>query len=142
MRLACIAAMCTILLISSDAQTRRWWSDALARHGCNAVVLAPGVDALLTATTPLDAIVVDIQLAFDWQHFRVLGQEKPQLTAPLIVMRSWRAPDGRYRRKAFAIGCDAFLEQPCSVEAVLAVVDRLAAGERDIEVTAIASNSV
>jgi CheY-like chemotaxis protein len=125
-----------MLFISSHAETRRWWLEALSAHGYNAIVLAPGLDALLTATTQLNAIVVDIQQAFDWQHFRVLGQEKPQLTAPLIVMTSWKARDGRYRRMAFAMGCDGFVETPCSVESLLEVMSRFAGGERDIEITA------
>ena len=125
-----------MLFISSDAEARRWWFEALAGRGHDAVALTPGLDALLMATTQLNAIVVDIQHVFDWQHFRVLGQEKPQLTAPLIVMTSWKAPEQAWRRIALAMGCDALLEKPCSVGSLLDVVCRLAAGERDIEVRA------
>jgi CheY-like chemotaxis protein len=126
--------MCTVLFISSDAGTRAHWQEALAGERHHVVALPPGMDALLTATTQLEAIVVQLEFAYDWQHFRVLGQEKHHLTAPLVVMTSWRAPDGRFRRRAFAMGGDAFVEEPCSVDTLLTVLDRLGAGEREIHV--------
>jgi CheY-like chemotaxis protein len=127
--------MCAVLFVSSDTEARRRWCEALDADGHHVVALAPGLEALLVATTPFDAIVADIDFAADWQYFRALGQEKHHLTAPLIVMSAWSAPDGP-RRLAFSMGCDAFVAKPCSVETLLDVIDRLAAGEGQILITA------
>lgn len=128
--------MCAILFVSSDPVERERWCHALRTVGRDAVALGPGLDTFLTATRPLDAIVIDIDLAADRQHFLVLGQEKQQLMAPLIVLTSWSEPDGRYRQSAFGFGCDAFVVKPCSPDALLQAIDRLASGERQFEISA------
>src|SRR5688572_30220960 len=99
--------MCSIFFISSDSSAREWWCRALQMRGREAVVREPGLEALVTATKSWEAIVVDVELTVDWQHFRTLGQQAEQLTAPLIVLTSWSAPGGRYRQMAFGMGCDA-----------------------------------
>ena len=124
--------MCSILVISSDAAARERWSRALQSRGRHAVVLPPGVDARTTSTQDLDAIVVDVELSGDWQHLRVLAENRTALRAPLIVMTSWTAPDGHYRPMAFQMGCDTFAAKPFSPEALLEIVERLSAGEREI----------
>jgi CheY-like chemotaxis protein len=126
--------MLTILFIASDPHAREWWCLALRTRGHQAVAIAPGLDALITAATPFDAIVIDIDLAADWQQFHVFGQEKAQLRAPLVVLTSWIAQD--YRRAAFSAGCDAFVSKPCSPDELLEVIGRLTPGARAVRAAA------
>jgi CheY-like chemotaxis protein len=120
--------MLTILFIASDSPAREWWCLALRGRGHQAVAIAPGPAAFIMATTPFDAIVIDIDLAADWQQFHLLGQEKTQLRAPLVVLTSWSGQ--AHRRAAVSVGCDAFVTKPCSPDALLEVIDRLTYGER------------
>jgi CheY-like chemotaxis protein len=128
--------MSAILFVSSNPIARERWCQALRHAGRDAVVLAPGLDTFLRATTPLAAIVVDVDLAADWQYFRLLGEEKRRLMAPLIVLTSWGASDGGHRQHAFDSGCDAFVSKPCTPDALLDVIARLASGERRIQISA------
>ncbi len=80
----------------------------------------------------MEAVIVDVDLALDWRCCRVLSEQG--LTAPLIAMTSWSAPYGRYRQLAFRTGCQAILAKPCSVDALLEIIERLASGETHIEV--------
>jgi CheY-like chemotaxis protein len=125
--------MSQILFISSEAATRDWWVRSLRSHGREALALPPGIEAFTKATGPIEAAIVDIDLASDWQCCRVLSAQ--HLTAPLIAMTSWSAPDGRCRRLAFRAGCQAIVAKPCSVDALLGVIERLASGETHIEVS-------
>jgi DNA-binding NtrC family response regulator len=127
--------MWAILFISGDAATRERWRDALETRGRHTVALAPGSDARAASvsTLALEAIVIDVDVAVDWEHLRVLAEnDRPLITAPLIVMTSWSASDGRYRQMAFRMGCDAFVAKPCTAEALLEVIERLSSGEREI----------
>ena len=96
------------------------------------VTLEPGCGPPTVSPDDLDAVIVDVEAAVDWRHLRDVAETRPP-TAPLIVMTSWSAPDGRYRQMAFRMGCDAFVTKPCSAETLIAAVARLAAGERAIE---------
>lgn len=125
--------MCAVLFISSDAATRERWVRAFQAHGREAVAAAPGSDALTYAARPLEAVVVDVDLAVDRQYCRMLSKQR--LAAPLIALTSWSAPNSRYPRLAFRAGCQALIAKPCSADALLEVIERLASGERYIEIT-------
>ena len=83
---------------------------------------------------PVDAIVMHLELSSDWTYCGELAQRGPM--APMIALSSWRAPDGRYRRLAFRIGCAAFVQTPCIVARLIETIDRLASGETKIDVAA------
>ena len=133
MKFACGSRMCRILFVSADAVTREWWVRSLQAHGRQVVALPPGLEAFTHARGPIEAVVVDVNLASDWQCCRVLSEQ--HVTAPVIAMTSWRASDGRCRHLAFRAGCQAIVAKPCSVDALLAVIERLASGETHIAVT-------
>lgn len=124
--------MATILFVGSDDVARERWREALQRRGRHVEAVAPGCGST-ASPEDLDAVIVDVQAAVDWGHLRDFAKTRPP-TAPLIVMTSWSAPDGRYRQMAFRAGCDAFVMKPCSAETLISVIERLAAGERAIEV--------
>ena len=124
--------MYSVVLISRDRVARDRWERELAARGCDALALAPGPNAVAASVRPLDAVVIEIELAADWLHCHELG--RADRTAPLIVSSFWQTEDGHYRRLAFRLGCDAYLRAPCTAERLLETIDRLAAGESRIVV--------
>ena len=123
--------MYSVLLISRDPAARERWARELAAHRCDALVFAPGPAAVAAAVTPLDAIVVELELAADWLHCGDVA--RAGRTAPLIALSFWQTDDGRYRKLAFRVGCDAYLQAPCTARHLLETIDRLADGERRID---------
>jgi DNA-binding NarL/FixJ family response regulator len=124
-------AMYSVALISRDPAARELWARELAAHRCDAIVSAPGPAAVAVVVAPLDAVVVEIEYAADWLHFDEIAQA--DRTAPLIVLSFWHTGDGRYRKLAFRMGCDAYLQAPCTAQHLLETIDRLADGERRID---------
>ena len=80
----------------------------------------------------LRAIVMDIERAADWHECSRLVPAAGH--AFVVALTSWTAPDGRYRRRAFNSGCAAVVAKPCSLDALVTVLERLDAGERQVEV--------
>ena len=126
--------MYSVVFISSDPAAREGWRRALERHPCTVAFHTPGPDATAAAMEPLDAIVLHVELSADWIYCQQLAQQPRH--GPLIVLSAWRAPDGRYRQLAFRMGCDAFVQAPCAADQLVTTIDRLALGERRIDVAA------
>ena len=123
--------MYSVLLISRDPAARERWARELAAQRCDALVFAPGPAAVAAAVTPLDAIVVELEFAADWLHCGDVA--RADRMAPLIALSFWHTGNGRYRELAFRMGCDAYLQAPCTAQHLLETIDRLAAGERRID---------
>jgi len=125
--------MSNLLLVSSNADFREIYTFGLRRVGLQ----AEAVDACDEAAAVLERLRFDVlvfHLGHDesgWTHCAfLLNLAGP---APVILLTGWIHPDGRTARKAFDLGCAAFVIEPCLPDDLAAIIERVVAGERGIE---------
>lgn len=85
--------------------------------------------------TGLGAIAVDLARAMDWHACRELSDRAAAQDVPVLAVSNWVAPDGRYRRRAFELGCVAFVYKTASAEPLIEALCRISSGERYVQVT-------
>lgn len=82
------------------------------------------------------AVIVCVERAGDWLECDTVVRTAKQHQLPVVALTRWASLDGRFRRRAFDLGCAAFVREPCDTDVLVAVSDRVTAGERHIEVIA------
>jgi DNA-binding NarL/FixJ family response regulator len=92
--------------------------------------------APLVGSSNVAAIVLCLERATDWVECDAIVRAARQHHARVVALTRWTSPDGRFRRRAFDLGCAAFVEGPCDGEVLASILDRIAAGEDHIEVAA------
>ena len=124
-----------VLVVSSNRSSANFILSGLEARRV-AGLCAPDWDAsrVLIREAHPRAIVVEIERAIDWHRCSQLVADGALAGAPVIALTSWVAPDGRYRRRAFELGCAAFVAKPCFVDQLLEVVERVCQGESQVEV--------
>jgi CheY-like chemotaxis protein len=124
--------MSSVVFVSSDMAAREYWTAQLSALGVTVSAVQPGPQAGAALASSAGAIVLHLNCAADWQHAAAVSRQP--LHGPLVALTPWTAPDGRFRRLAFGIGCHAFVQAPCSASQLLSVIDRVAAGESQVEI--------
>lgn len=124
-----------LLLVSADRDSRELYVEWFAR---TADLVTSCSDSPTDARARLEAqgadvILVDLTLATHWNDWLRLVPDTPH--PPVVVLTGWVAPDGRYRHRAFDLGCAAFVAKPCHPRVLAAVLGRVLRGERDIAIT-------
>jgi DNA-binding NtrC family response regulator len=127
-----------ILFVTRDNTLGDLYVAALTAHGRRArrVRDCASATAWLGKVQDVAAIFVDVLDEPDWPDCSALARVAAEHAAPLIVVTGWLSPDRRFRKRAFAAGCAAFVAKPCSATTLLTTLDRVAAGERGVEVVA------
>jgi DNA-binding NtrC family response regulator len=127
-----------ILFVTRDDSVGDLYVAALTAHGRRArrVRDCASAEAWLGTVEDIAAIFVDVLDEPDWPDCSTLARVAAEQTTPLIVVTGWLSPDRRFRRRAFAAGCAAFVAKPCSTTTLLTTLDRVVAGERHVEVVA------
>lgn len=123
-----------VLLLSGDVDARELYREWFARTAELETVCSASVsDALhVVQAGSADVILVDLVSWRQWDDCALLVQAQSQ--SPVVVLTGWVSADGRFRRKAFARGCAAFVAKPCHPRVLVAVLRRVLDGERHIAV--------
>lgn len=90
----------------------------------------------LMSSTKIAAVILCLERATDWTDCEALIGAAGQQQVPVVALTRWTSLDGRFRRRAFDIGCAAFVGAPVDRDVVVAVVDRVTRGERHVDVVA------
>jgi DNA-binding NtrC family response regulator len=127
-----------VLFLTRDDSLGDLYIRALTAHGRRArrVRDCASAKAWLGRVEDVAAIFVDVLDEPDWPECSALARVAAEHATPLIVVTGWLSQDRRFRERAFAAGCAAFVAKPCSAHTLLTTLDRVVAGERDIEVVA------
>jgi DNA-binding NtrC family response regulator len=122
-----------LLLVSKNADFREIYTFGLRKAGLWAEAVE-GCDEAAAVFKRLRIDVLMFHLGHDergWTHCAfLLNLAGP---APVILLTGWIYPDGRTARKAFDLGCAAFVIEPCVPDDLAAIIERVVAGERGIE---------
>jgi DNA-binding NtrC family response regulator len=122
-----------LLLVSNNADFREIYTFGL-RHAGLWTEAVEGCDEAAVAIGRLRIDVLMFHLGHDesgWTHCAfLLNLARP---APVILLTGWIYPGGRTARKAFDLGCAAFVIEPCVPDDLAAIIERVVAGERGIE---------
>lgn len=129
-----VANMKTTLFVSGDADHRELYVPALRHAGYGATVINGIVRAAeRLRRLPADAVILHLERDDDsaWQDCRVLIEAAKQ--APVVMITSWVRPDAANVRRSMAVGCAAFVAEPCVPTDLVLVLQRVLAGERSLE---------
>ena len=127
----------SVLLATADEDDQAIYFTGLALEGFS--VMCGAFDAGLTAAARQllpDMVVVVLERGDgpDWDRVDSLGSDAATRHIPVIIVTSAVRPDGANRRKARGLAnCAAFIAKPCDHRMLVAVIRRVAAGERQIE---------
>ena len=126
----------SVLLAAADEDQAIYFT-GLALEGFS--VMCSSFEAGLTAAVrqllpDMVVIVLDRGDDRDWDRVNALDSDAATRHIPVIIVTSAVPPDGANRRKARGLGnCAAFVAKPCDHRMLVAVLRRVAAGERHIE---------
>lgn len=115
----------TILLIEDNEQNRYLATFLLEHHGYTVLAAIDGVSGLqLAESTVPDLILLDIQLPQmdGYEVARGLREMKATLDVPIVAVTS-HAMSGD-REKAFAAGCNGYIEKPINPDTFVAEIQR------------------
>lgn len=115
-----------ILLVDSYESSRCALASLLCDSGFEVVQAANGLEGLHEARQRLpDLVIVDLWPFFSGtlQMVERLRTREPAHRVPVLVVTS--SVSSRVRGGALRVGCEGYLEKPCSPGAVLAEVHRL-----------------
>jgi DNA-binding response OmpR family regulator len=123
-----------VLLVSADGDTRDLYADWFARTANLAMTCASS----LAAARPIldqrgaDVVLLDLVRPGQWDELRAAdaATEGP----PIVVLTGWVVEDGRFRTRAFSLGCAAFIAKPCHPRILVAVLRRVIDGERHVTI--------
>src|SRR5262249_42313351 len=82
---------------------------------------------------PVDAVILHLERDDDgaWRDCGILVEAaKP---APVGLITSWVRPDAANGRRCMSSGCAAFVAEPCVPSDLVAIVQRVLTGERQLE---------
>jgi len=126
--------MVNVLIVSADADYRDIYTLGL-RHAGFGTRSAERCDHVpdIVRTFRVDAITLhmDRDTEAAWTECRSLIEIAHP--APVVLLTSWIFPDARNARMAFEIGCAAFVMEPCVPGDLADVIERVVAGERNVE---------
>jgi DNA-binding NtrC family response regulator len=126
------AFVTNVLIVSAYADFRDIYTFGLRHEGlwAEAIESPSEAEAVLRRMRP-DAIT--FHLGHDesgWTDCAFLL--KMAQPAPVILLTGWVHPDGRTARKAFELGCAAFVIEPCVPDDLASIIERVITGERGI----------
>jgi DNA-binding NtrC family response regulator len=125
-----------VLLVSADRDTRDLYPQWFARTAnlATSCSCSPSDARAMLEQCGADLVLVDLTPPMpQWDEWlRITGTRdgKP----PVVVLTGWVAQDGRFRRRAFALGCAAFVAKPCHPRVLVSVLRRVLDGERHIAI--------
>jgi DNA-binding NtrC family response regulator len=126
-----------VLFVTRDDNVGELYVAALTAHGKNTRRIRDcSSAAALLAEIDAAAVFIDVLDEPDWSDCAGLARVAAEHATPVIVVTGWVAPDARFRKRAFAAGCAAFIAKPCTAATLLTTLERVATGERGIEVVA------
>ena len=123
-----------VLFVSPDADYREIYSTGLAHAGFLVAVL----EQLGAAGSAVQAADIDcgvLHLDWDdeagWAACRAFVERcAPK---PVVLLTSWIHTDARNVRKAFELGCAAFVVVPCPANDLADIIGKVISGERNVE---------
>jgi DNA-binding response OmpR family regulator len=123
-----------VLFLSADVDARELYREWFARTAELQTICPSSVsEAVKVAESGrADVILVDLVSWRQWDDCTSLGETR--LRPPVVVLTGWVSADGRFRRRAFAHGCAAFVAKPCHPRVLVAVLRRVLDGERHIAI--------
>jgi DNA-binding response OmpR family regulator len=126
-----------VLFVTRDDEVGELYIAALRAHGKKTQRARDCSSAAASlAKKDVAAIFVDVLGDPDWADCAELARVATEHATPVIVVTGWLSPDRRFRKRAFDAGCAAFIAKPCPVSTLLSTLQRVATGERGIEVVA------
>jgi len=123
-----------VLVVSGDDDTREMYVQGLHAVHIDVCGGASADEAVRIAakSTPA-AIVLDIHAPDDFYLCRRFQFEPATARVPVIAVSGYVTGDHRFRRMSSDMGCAAFIAKPSLPETIAHIVERVIAGERDIE---------
>jgi DNA-binding NtrC family response regulator len=126
-----------VLFVTRDDDVGDLYVAALTAHGhttrrvrdCSSAAASLG-------EIDVSAVFIDVLDEPDWADCADLARVAAEHATPVIVVTGWLSRDGRFRKRAFAAGCAAFIAKPCTASTLVSTLERVALGERRIEVVA------
>jgi len=115
----------TILLIEDNEQNRYLVTFLLEKHGYDVIAAATGPDGIeLAIRARPSMILLDIQLpGMDGYSVARALRSNPDLRyVPIVAVTSYAMVGDR--EKAWAAGCDGYIEKPINTEAFVAEIGR------------------
>lgn len=125
-----------VLIVDNLADDQEIYGIGLRSLGFDVLVRATLADAIPDAATfTPDVIVLHLGDA-EWELCDRLHDHAATRDVPVIVITGWVRPDRANRERArTTANCAAFVGKPCTHKAVAAVIARVLAGERQIELS-------
>lgn len=121
-----------LVIVSTDSDTRElyaaWFSHTTRLH----LTCLPDLQGT-TIPANTDVVLVDVASTRMWDDCARLATQDRD--TPIVVLTGWVASDERYRQRAFAAGCAAFVAKPCHPRALAGVLHRVLQGERQLALT-------
>jgi DNA-binding NarL/FixJ family response regulator len=66
-----------------------------------------------------------------WETYRLIAELFP--SKPLIILANWMDTGGRSARRAFEMGCAAFVIEPCTPRAIAEIIQGVVSEGRQLE---------
>ena len=127
-----LESMPRILLVDDLPDDREIYGYGLTLLGFGVTLLT--IAEIGVPAEPPDAIVLHLQGSEGWTACDRLASLYPAV--PVLLITAAVRPDGAHRRRAQATpNCAAFVGKPCTHLELAAVVERVLAGERGIQLT-------
>ncbi|MGV3520541.1 hypothetical protein [Luteitalea sp.] len=122
-----------VLLVSADSDVQEMYTQWFARTLGLATICPSLADARsLLDRRGADVVLVDLTRPAQWDEWGPAGLGEG--SAPVVVLTGWVAEDGRFRKRAFGLGCAAFVAKPCHPRVLVTVLRRVLDGERHIAI--------
>lgn len=125
-----------ILLTADDRETLWLYAAGLEDTGFTVFPTSSAGNALafVRGGRPPNAVVIVTSLRADdaWSVIDPLLTSASAAQVPVVIVTATVRPDGRNRRTALARGCAAFVAQPCAPDELSGVLRRVLAGEAQI----------
>jgi two-component system, cell cycle response regulator DivK len=120
-----------VLIVEDNVLSQTLFNDLLQVHGYSTLATASARDALRLAQTEApDLILMDLQLPDlpGIEAIRRLKVDPRTRDIPIVVVTASLLPD--IRRRAWAGGCDGFIEKPITIDGFLDEIRRHLAGPK------------
>ena len=123
-----------VLLVSADSDARDLYAEWFERTASLATICSSSIaDArAILDRGGADIVLVDLTQGTQWDAW--LPHDLAEGAPPVVVLTGWVAEDGRFRKRAFGLGCAAFVAKPCHPRVLVAVLRRVLDGERHIAI--------
>jgi CheY-like chemotaxis protein len=126
--------MKSALFVSADPDHRDLYVPVLRRAGYRVSVVSDvshAADRL--RRLPADAVIMHLERDDEraWKECGLLVETARP--APVVLITSWVRPDAANVRRCMSIDCAAFVAEPCVPSDLVAIVQRVLTGERQLE---------